>query len=380
MEADLLARRGSGRRRNPGLQSSPPGCPPRAAPPAPRGRRAPRRDRTERSTPHAAPGGTGARRGPCPQARAGRRRRRRTLARGAPRCRGQGRGRRSQPPGQTRPARERRIGDGRGGPGVHAAPGLSRRPATRVSAVGRPAISVSAFTSRGSGDAHAVAGARTVIVDGREVLGEDLGRGRPGRGVSQPETGDGALGAAGALRGRGHAAVGDARLATRPRTIRKRNAPRRAEMSWSKALRDLVAAEVFALAEPGHPDAGEDLARRAVLAAVVEEEVLKGQPSTGVAVTQLDGGAERDQHRRRIADRGAVGDVPGRRCRRRAPASSRGGAASPPRRGRGRGALLRPRRRSRRRRSRSGRSPPRLRAGTRRGRCARCVAARGAAW
>ena len=77
-----------------------------------------------------------------------------------------------------------------------------------------------------------------------------------------------------------------------------------------EAFRDLVAAEVLAFAEPRHGDAGEDLAGGAILAPVVEEEILQRQRPAGIAVAQLDGGAEGDQHRRRIADRRAVGDVP----------------------------------------------------------------------
>ena len=47
----------------------------------------------------------------------------------------------------------------------------------------------------------------------------------------------------------------------------------------------------------------------AVLAAVVEEEVFERNRPARIAVAQLDGCAERDQHRRRIPDRRAVGDV-----------------------------------------------------------------------
>ena len=137
-----------------------------------------------------------------------------------------------------------------------------------------------------------------MVVDGGEVLGEGLGGGGPGGGIAQAKAGDGVLGVAGALRGGGHAAISDAcfghATVLDPET-------ERAEQGGDvlvEALRDLVAAEVFAPAEPRHDDAGEDLAGGTVLAAVAEEEVFERQHPACVPVAQLDGGAEGDQHRR----------------------------------------------------------------------------------
>ena len=49
-------------------------------------------------------------------------------------------------------------------------------------------------------DPHSVGGARPVVVDRREVVGEGVGGGRPGRGLVEAKTGGGALGVPGALR------------------------------------------------------------------------------------------------------------------------------------------------------------------------------------
>ena len=76
-----------------------------------------------------------------------------------------------------------------------------------------------------------------------------------------------------------------------------------------ETLGHLVAAEDVAGIELWDEKAGDELARRAVLLAVVDEELLDRHGADALALAQLQGRAERDQCRRRVADRRAVGDV-----------------------------------------------------------------------
>ena len=58
-----------------------------------------------------------------------------------------------------------------------------------------------------------------------------------------------------------------------------------------------------------HDDAADELAGGAVLLAIGEEEILERQAADALALAQLERRSERDEGRREVADRRAVGDV-----------------------------------------------------------------------
>ena len=136
------------------------------------------------------------------------------------------------------------------------------------------------------------------------------------------------------LRDRRHAAEGDARLDDTPVDDVELEGAHHGRDVLVEALRHLVAAEMLVRPRASrHGDADDELAGPAVLPAIVEEEVLERQGSPVPAMPQIELGPERDQRRRQVADRRAVGDVAARRCRMRAPARSRTAASSSPRSG-----------------------------------------------
>jgi hypothetical protein len=65
-----------------------------------------------------------------------------------------------------------------------------------------------------------------------------------------------------------------------------------------------------------HADRRDELARAQILALIAEIELLSsGRRRARGAAAQLEFGAERDQHRHRIADRRAVGEIAAQRAR-----------------------------------------------------------------
>ena len=135
-----------------------------------------------------------------------------------------------------------------------------------------------------------------------------------------------------------------------PSSVRRKAPSHRGDV-LVEALGDLVARKIWLGRSFGTVTAGDELARLAVLLAVVDEELLERQRSRVLALAQLQ---------RRVRARSAPAACRRsasrwrccrRRCRWPAPASSRGGAAA--RRDRGRSAVSdcgAPRRRWRRRR------------------------------
>src|SRR6185369_5429197 len=82
-----------------------------------------------------------------------------------------------------------------------------------------------------------------------------------------------------------------------------------------EALGDLVAAENLAHSELRDVHLPDQFARLAVLLAVIDKEILELQPARCRAIAELDLGTERDQGRRRVADRRAIGDIAADRAR-----------------------------------------------------------------
>ena len=80
-------------------------------------------------------------------------------------------------------------------------------------------------------------------------------------------------------------------------------------MSSSKRFDTLKQRKTSPSPELADGHAADELAGRAVLATVGEEEVLQRQRPDAVAPAQLELAPERDEGRREVADRRAVGDV-----------------------------------------------------------------------
>ena len=81
-----------------------------------------------------------------------------------------------------------------------------------------------------------------------------------------------------------------------------------------RALRDLVSRDARAM-RPRDDDGLDEFAGRPILFAVGDEEVLERDLAALAPAPEHDAGAERDQQRRRLADRRAVGDVAADRAR-----------------------------------------------------------------
>ena len=113
----------------------------------------------------------------------------------------------------------------------------------------------------------------------------------------------------GAFRRGRHATEGDTRIDDAPRLHGEPEGAQEGGDVLIEALGDLVAAEDLVGLEARHVDTGHELARRQVLLAVVDEEVLERHRPRRLAPAQVQCRTERDQSGRRIADRGAVGDV-----------------------------------------------------------------------
>ena len=108
---------------------------------------------------------------------------------------------------------------------------------------------------------------------------------------------------AGALGSGSHASESNPRGGNPPIPERELEGRHHGRNVLVEAFRYLVAAESLVRLEPRYRDAQEHLARAAILLAIGDEEILKRQPANGRSLDLFDGGAERNQGRRRVADR-----------------------------------------------------------------------------
>ena len=208
----------------------------------------------------------------------------------------------------------------------HCSPRGNRPRASSASSA--PPISVSALRSSARAVSTRYAALARMVVDRREVLGERRDRVVPRRRVVELRLGQRLLGRARALRGRRHAAKGDARAGDARPVDAQLERAHHGRNVLVEALGDLVAAEMLAGRASGCATMRTNSPGCAILLAVVDEEVLERHRARLVAALQSERRAERDQRRRQVADRRAIGDVAADRAGRAHLLAEQSGAAA----------------------------------------------------
>ena len=143
-----------------------------------------------------------------------------------------------------------------------------------------------------------------------EIRRQGLAGGVPAALVRKPQALEGGFRGGGPFRRGRHATEGDTRIDDAAPLHGEPEGAQEGGDVLIEALGDLVAAEDLVGLEARHVDTGHELARRQVLLAVVDEEVLEWHRPRRLAPAQVQCRTERDQSGRRIADREPLAMLP----------------------------------------------------------------------
>src|ERR1700722_3964186 len=159
------------------------------------------------------------------------------------------------------------------------------------------------------GDRHPISRGGARVAERSEVLADRFTREKPGRWFIETHADKRALGLRGASRRRRHATAGDARTHDAPSLKVDPYGEHNGRNVLVEAFGHFKSAIVLTWRKPRSLDREDELARLAVLLAVGDEEVFQREDTGTGALAQDNPAPKRDQSRRQVADRRAVGDV-----------------------------------------------------------------------